>query len=466
MRLLGRVTGLLGGGLVLLLTAIFGCARQSPVEAILVRDTGGFYSDAYDYYLFFPAARDVFAVQQGVQQVYYRGQSDGWLYFERVTFGNQAVLFRVRFNGGQRQDILQTESLNQFVWSANRQWIFYRQPNTAGQLELWRVRADGRDAENLTEAHGLDVDFAANSPLLIEAGGWLYFSAMPMTGPFGVYRMRPDGTALEYVTPALTEGARLLALLPDENGLLVECPLSLCTVALDGSAAELLMPVTNANARFREYTVMHTAGLVAARDDQKFRVIRLADKTVLWEREAMFSYTTLVTNDPAEEWLYFVDRIRSDDIETMRRDGASFALTGTAYFLRSWGWTADGEWLVFQAVDEASVRNEIRRLHVATHEVELLHPLIVKTNFAQWSPDRAWIYFVDGQAAQRKRELYRMRPDGSELQAMTAGTPLKGAIYMDTVAGFEMKWRSVGLVGVGILMVGGVMSARHKRRVT
>jgi Tol biopolymer transport system component len=115
--------------------------------------------------------------------------------------------------------------------------------------------------------------------------------------------------------------------------------------------------------------------------------------------------------------------------------------------LRSQVWSPDGQWIAFAGGGAKlhhiyRIRPDGSDLHQLTeHQGNILH--------LQWSPDGRWLYFM----ANYEREdfdLYRLRADGSSLQALSHGTDTVGRPHVAPVAGLD--WRPLWLMTVAALM--------------
>lgn len=454
--------------MLLMVAALMGLVREreASVEVILVGSAGQFSGNPYDYSLLFPKQRKLFDLRMTSDVAMYRGQSaDGrWLYFEAFDPTGHSSVYRTRVNGRQRETISETTSLRTMVWSEDREWIYFLQIQS---LDLWRVRADGRDAQNLTGGQGIYVAGDWARPPVIENGEWLYFNAttISMSPVSGVYRIRTDGTGLQLLSGQLSEDVQLVYVSPDDTWLIVASDVSVWKITLDQRQPDLLFEGIAGDYIFVDTIVLPKTGVLVAGNGQKLYVIRLADGVVLWQgADAAISYS-LVTVDLDEAWLYVAAYGNTVAVNAVRLDGKDeHPLPAMDFFTGGWGWTADGEWFVFQAVNQQAQRNEVRRLRADDQTVEVLYPLKVNFNYPQWSPDGKWIYFSDGWVSSGRTDLYRMRPDGSDLQNLTAGTPLNGTQFIDDMGSIERDWSHGFLtaVGAGFLLVGILFRERQR----
>lgn len=86
--------------------------------------------------------------------------------------------------GNIQQITHHTPARSEITWSPDGEWLAF------SAFDIYRVRSDGADLENLTQ--GDDVSYGVRwSP----DGEWLIFSSF-QHGKNGVYRIRPDGSAL------------------------------------------------------------------------------------------------------------------------------------------------------------------------------------------------------------------------------------------------------------------------------
>ncbi len=86
--------------------------------------------------------------------------------------------------------------------SQDGQWWIYYVSNTTGDYEIYRMRPDGSQPENLTQSPDtqdgfyFDYESAGLSP----DGQWIYFSSL-RNDNWSIFRMALDGSNLQQLTP-------------------------------------------------------------------------------------------------------------------------------------------------------------------------------------------------------------------------------------------------------------------------
>lgn len=114
---------------------------------------------------------------------------DGWVYYERsVAFPE---LWRIRHDGTQDQHIGRG---NFHLLSPDEEWLIYGNNVLGGDRNLYRVRVDGAEVQQLTDAAGFD-----GVPMWSPDGDWLIFLS-DRDGNRNLYRMRPDGGEAQAIT--------------------------------------------------------------------------------------------------------------------------------------------------------------------------------------------------------------------------------------------------------------------------
>src|SRR5687767_8561519 len=77
-------------------------------------------------------------------------------------------------------------------WSADQRWITLTGMQENGNWDIYRVRPNGSDLRNLSNAPGEDT-----MPVFSKDGSWIIFASTRRDRYFNLYRMRPDGSHQE-----------------------------------------------------------------------------------------------------------------------------------------------------------------------------------------------------------------------------------------------------------------------------
>ncbi len=106
---------------------------------------------------------------------------------------NRSVVYTLPAAGGTPKRITANSPSYLHGWSPDAKYLIYTGARN-GELDIYRIAADGGDEVRLTTAPGLD-DGSEYSP----DGQWIYFNSS-RTGRMQIWRMKPDGTGQEQLT--------------------------------------------------------------------------------------------------------------------------------------------------------------------------------------------------------------------------------------------------------------------------
>ena len=201
-----------------------------------------------------------------------------------------------------------------------------------------------------------------------------------------------------------------------------------------------------------------------------FAIYRVrADGSDLRRLTGINTVAFLPTWSPDGAWLVFA-RNHPNHMELVRiRPNGSEALTLTDAnldFINSLAWSPDGQWIVFAALDRSrgDAKIDIFRARVDGSGYQLLTKNSTNANVAHtdrhpaWSPDGEWIAFSSNRGGGAS-QIYRMRPDGSDVQRLTdhvvdAGFPVWSPLV-------DKPWNSVRMLGVGLTLCCSALVGRH-----
>jgi Tol biopolymer transport system component len=114
--------------------------------------------------------------------------------------GDDYSLITMRPDGSQIQTIvksLASRHVAEAQWSPDGEWIAFAMAESPNYYNIYRVRADGSDLQQISERLYTiwDLQWSSDSQ-------WLLFTTYVNDAP-GIYRLRADGSQLENLTPAL-----------------------------------------------------------------------------------------------------------------------------------------------------------------------------------------------------------------------------------------------------------------------
>ena len=107
--------------------------------------------------------------------------------------GRQSVIYTLPTTGGEPKRVTANAPSYLHGWSPDGKYLIYTGQRD-GELDIYRIPAEGGEESRLTTAKGLD-DGSEYSP----DGKYIYFNSS-RTGTMQVWRMQPDGTGQEQLT--------------------------------------------------------------------------------------------------------------------------------------------------------------------------------------------------------------------------------------------------------------------------
>lgn len=171
--------------------------------------------------------------------------ADGEVILFKVGTYGQNDLYRAAVEEGEPELIAQAADIDRVVHlSADDAWLYFERKGADEERDVYRVRPDGSDEQRLTPGTG-DHKFVALSP----DGIWLIFSTWE-NGERTLYRMRSDGTdLLALPLPAASDYSIDFA--PDQTWMVVSTRYdgfprteddTLYRINLDGTGLQPLVP--------------------------------------------------------------------------------------------------------------------------------------------------------------------------------------------------------------------------------
>jgi tricorn protease-like protein len=107
--------------------------------------------------------------------------------------GNQSVIYTVPAKGGTPTRITKNSPSYFHSWSTDAKMLFFTGLRD-GELDVYKISADGGDEVRLTNAKGVD-----DGPESTPDGRWIFFNSS-RTGRMQIWKMRPDGTEQQQIT--------------------------------------------------------------------------------------------------------------------------------------------------------------------------------------------------------------------------------------------------------------------------
>lgn len=328
----------------------------------------------------------------------------------------------MRPDGTEVQNLTQSTSSDIFVsWSPDGEWIIFHCASfDINEIDICRMRPDGTEIQNLTNSPRVDV-FQAWSP----DGEWMIFgsdrdfdnSRNINYFALDLYRMRPDGSDVQELVRSSGDD-RFEAWTPDGEWIIFSSDRNdnndLFRVRPDGSKQEnLTRTLLNDNLAedpFMGDYLYFEQSIVGS----IFRIhLPTGDTEDLTHGDAFYMVWS-----PEREWIVFhSQRDQTEitdylilDIFRMRPDGTELEnLTHSSEgdFFQSW--SPDGEWLIFQSA------GSLYRMRVDGTDISPITSNNRLNWFETWSPDGEWLIYRENSS-----KLFITRLDGSETQQLAS----------------------------------------------
>jgi serine/threonine protein kinase/WD40 repeat protein len=339
---------------------------------------------------------------------------------ERVVYHTRDEgdpLFIADRNGENSREVLRSApGVHQHfpTWSPDGKWIYLTiGRESTGEVDLWRLRPDGTDREQLTEdkryvVYPTPIDartviFCAQEEN--GAGPWLWAVDVETK------RTRRLSIGVERYTSvsASAEGSRLVASVADSQSELWSIPI-LDRVATESDAAPLELPTVRAQApRFGAETLFYLASRGSGDGLWRFRA---GEATEIWKgTETPLLEPAAVSRD-GKSVAVVLRRKGLLTLHVISEDGAELrSLSETVDVRGTASWSPSGQWVV--AGGEESGSKGLFKLPVdggAPQRIadgEALNPV--------WSPDGGLIVYA-GKQLRAFSPLLAIRPDGTPVE--------------------------------------------------
>ncbi len=195
-----RIISIFLGGFLIILVLIFGILRRSPSTAqwIIFHARVDWNFDIYrmnaDGSNMVNLTRsnrvDRFPSwsSDGRSIVYYSGEEGNF---------ESGGIYRMNYDGSDRHLIINTRAMGTPEWSPDGEWIVYSRGYWEDDIRMHKIRVDGTDDTQLTQAGMMDAD-----PHWSADGEWIVYNSYRYVDDVsqrGVFRMRADGSQDTYI---------------------------------------------------------------------------------------------------------------------------------------------------------------------------------------------------------------------------------------------------------------------------
>jgi len=266
-------------------------------------------------------------------------------------------------------------------------WIVFTGSARYDGVNIYRVRPDGSDLQRVTTGRGEDY-FPVWSP---DGQSIAFYSEE--TGSDEVFVVNADGSDQHQVSQGGGYGPSWS---PDGEWIAYTCTEGLCVVRRDGSESHVISG--DSGAGFPHWSP----------DGEWIAYLKPRSK-----RGDDFWVFGRMRSDGAD----MQDFSREDGIDAYDNPGLAFCVYGQPCM----NWSPDSQYLVIsgnEAYDGLSMIN------IQDNTIQRLPGL---GTYPVWSPDGEWIAFVGQFEDTHESCIYRIRPDGTDLQRLTEEIRLQGS---------------------------------------
>lgn len=239
---------------------------------------------------------------------------------------------------------------------------------------------------------------------------------------FQLYRMRANGGDVWPLSPFIVANYQAMEISPDGRhivGGLFDSQ-QLYRFSLFGQRAT---PLTNDSGHYYDPSWSPDGTRLAYSGELEDGFVRLFVYDLMADQAAeilIAPHGTFLWNPqwlPDGEWLFYGRSSRGeeeDQLYRIRADGSEQASLGFAYS-GGLSWSPDGDSFVF--IVRSKWEYNLYRADLAQDKVSCLTCGQGSSSMPHWSPDGEWIAFISDRQAYQS--LYKMRPDGSDVQRLT-----------------------------------------------
>ncbi len=301
-------------------------------------------------------------------------------------------------------------------------------------FHIHRMAPDGSQDQFLT-----DVAASTSRPQWSPDGEWIAFVGYDSANALAIYKMRPDGTELQQLTTQLgttqyTERTAYLEWSPDSQWIVFGAKKPQ-QVAYDNFIINLEGEEESALPHASYYPITWSPDsqhlLLVIPDSPSSGIAQLSPLETTYEH---LPTPDLFPSDPQYspdgEWIAFVGLADGNrNLYRMRSDGSDLqTLTSTMTNVWSFEWSPDSQRIAFTN-DPRDGLLELYVLHPASSARQLIHEERAFFD-PEWTPDGEWIIFdnlvfLDDTFSEFEANINRIRPDGSDLTAITSDSTIQ-----------------------------------------
>lgn len=327
------------------------------------------------------------------------------LFASRPSNVNSNQIYRVRPTGASLQQLTHDPILYPSFprWSPDGQQIVF---TTVGKGSLRIATMDGHGHQVVWLNTPFDVEW---NPVWSPDGAWLLF--LGRQGDFSdLYKIRPDRRELQRLT----------------HDLLVE---SEPVWSPDGAWLAYVVTDNGDNSLW----IMHP-------DGSELQMIH---------RQQFGPYALVWSSD--SRWLYYSVRPKNLGViyrYDMTTNQSELLHAGPPYFQNITP-SPDGQSIAFISQNSDNFRFAIWRQDLNTRDMEIIAPLAENYANLRYSPDGHWLMFIHRTPSTGR--LYRMRPDGSDLQRITPHDLIVSSADWQPIIEVDWNWDGLLMIGAGLL---------------
>jgi Tol biopolymer transport system component len=378
-----------------------------------------------------------------------------WLYFSDIEDGDYE-LFRVRSNGTQRQQLTYLWGSDHFLTaSSDFQWLFLRHSNIPGPT-LYRIRPDGSELTPMTtpEQDGY-VQFLQwlpnQSTMLISIDNQFYYQASSPN-----WELKPilEGWETFQFLGVSLDGHKVIVCGKDgiEQGIFaIDLATNVREVLSKTKLTDNIYPITQSSNEKQLTLYIDPNG-----DAQKRYVLRI-------DTETLTIYRLTPENSIWDSWspdgksgIYYTNNSSLGSPQGLYRVSAEgknrqFLISSDKIIYRANGveWSSNGKWLLF-----INSSRSLAIMHSNGSQITNLHPNLINIYDPHWSGDSQWIVFSLISLVDNVLELYRVNITTGIVEQLT--NIRSGAIFIGWLNDpIDLPWHRewlLGLAGAGIIL--------------
>lgn len=425
---------------------------QADAPYVMMLDQGHMNDNDWRLYWFVPELNyqrpftdpryDLLVIGWWQDWLYYTGNS-GW--FEDTTANQLRNVYRVR--AGQTTPELVTRSIIRrgLIWLPEQNRMVYPAPTADNRTDLFLLTLADGSITNLTASVPKGINMRRIPLMSTSDGRWVLPYTADVETPH-LLAVSTDGRQLVEVGRLDTTSK---VNTPTGVGSVFQAQNGLFQIGSNGDVRLL----SNNTEDQPIVAWLPQQGVMIAQSvfGQDVIAYSLDDGAVLWRVPGLY-----LTHPPDGEIIY-VDESGGDVVQIEVQTGEMETIK--RYVSLVWGWTPDGEWLVYQDGNA-----DMRRLHHSTGQSVLIRPLAndYLYNIGP-SPDGKWWLFLESTSTQTT--LNRIRMDGSDeeqLLILESRRPQPTTIFAGWTPPFEKDWQPLFL---GVLVIGcGLVIGSVRRR--